>query len=220
MSPGSNTLGLLPFREGTGFTAGDRLPAAALVLQRTGMLVCARAHPTAPAQSDSGRARYRRARRSGGARDSHAAGAPATCPLQAATLGAGAAQCRQPGCQPPGGACAARGRGLTARCSRRSLAKVRQSAQHAADRSTRPAEHPRQQAGLPPLHAGLPATAWKQGVSPLHPRARASLTSRTTREQRDPPRHPPAAACPAATTRARSKAGARGGAASRRRMRW
>jgi len=100
--------------------------------------------------------------------------------------GCGAPGCprRQPGCQPPGGAGAARGRGLTARCSLRSLAQVRQSAQHAADRSTRPVEPPRQQAGLPPLHAGLPATDWKQGVYPLHPRARASLTSRTTREKR------------------------------------
>ena len=75
-------------------------------------------------------------------------------------------------------------------------------------------------AGLPPPRAGLPGTDEKQGVYPLHPRARASLTSRTTREKRYPARHPPEAACPQDAMRARSKAGARGGAASRRRMRW
>jgi hypothetical protein len=64
------------------------------------------------------------------------------------------------------------------------------SHRYARQRSSRrtgqrgPSEQPRQRAGLPPLHAGLPATAWKQGVYPLHPRARASLAGRRTREQR------------------------------------
>ena len=45
-------------------------------------------------------------------------------------------------------------------------------------------EHPRPRAALPPRPAGLPGIAAEQGVYPLHPRARASLTSRTTREKR------------------------------------
>jgi len=42
----------------------------------------------------------------------------------------------RPGCQPTGGACEARVWGLAARCSLRSLDKVRQAAQQSADRST------------------------------------------------------------------------------------
>ena len=89
-----------------------------------------------------------------------------------------------------------------------------------ADQSARPAEPPRQRAGLPPPRAGVAATDWTQGVYPLHPRARASLAGRRTREKRCPPRHPPAAACPAVTMRARSKTGALHGAAARGRVRW
>ena len=100
------------------------------------------------------------------------------------------------------------------------VATVARPPQQSADRSARPAEPPRQRAGLPPPRAGVAATDWKQGVYPLHPRARASLAGRRCWEQRCPARASPAAACPAATTRARSKAGARAGAASRSRVRW
>ena len=44
----------------------------------------------------------------------------------------------RPGCQPPGVACEARVRGLAARCSLRSLAKVALPPQQSADRSARP----------------------------------------------------------------------------------
>jgi hypothetical protein len=79
------------------------------------------------------------------------------------------------------GACAARGRGLTARCSLRSLDKVRLAAQQSADRSTqrrcgrRLAVHGSVRRWVPPFLAPTSGGAWSlrlpPGVSTPRPRA-------------------------------------------------
>ena len=63
--------------------------------------------------------------------------APGAGGAAGALCGAGLPRLR-PGCLPTDGACEARGRGLAARCSLRSLAKVALPPQQSADRSARP----------------------------------------------------------------------------------